>query len=221
MILIFLFGAIILLALGIYGYVRYKRVSYNNYSKLSFPIEKTTHNFSIQHANLNDINSIRNLALEIWPKTYAETYSPQQVIYMLNKWFSEASLQRQMTIGHQYHIINAGNQSIGFASYSEVAPSVYKLHKIYILPAYQGLGAGKFTMDKIIAELTAKKAAALTLNVNQYNPAKAFYEQLGFTVAKTEFSEVGNGYFINDFVMELKLSQQAPIPQSQSILRSL
>jgi diamine N-acetyltransferase len=213
MILTLLFGAIILLAMGIYGYVRAKRVSYHNTSMRSVPMENVIQNYSTRHASINDIECIRNLALEIWPKTYAETFSPQQVIYMLNKWFSEASLQKQMASGHLYMMINSGFQTIGFASYSEVAPSVFKLHKIYILPAYQGLGAGKFTMEKIIAELTAMKASALTLNVNQHSTAKAFYEQLGFTIAKTQFSEVGNGYFINDYVMELKLLTQASTPE--------
>lgn len=215
MILTLLFGAIILLALGMYGYVRLKRDSFN--SMRSVRIENPTQEYATRHASINDIECIRNLALEIWPKTYAETFSPQQVIFMLNKWFSEASLQKQMTSGHQYLIINADSKSIGFASYSEVTPFVFKLHKIYILPAYQGLGAGKFTMEKIIAELTAIKASALILNVNQHSPAKAFYEQLGFTVAKTEFSELGNGYFINDYVMELKLFTQVHIPEHQGV----
>lgn len=218
MIPIFLFGAIILLALGIYGYVRSKHVTLNNSSTPSISIENPVHNYSTRHATFIDIEIIRSLALEIWPKTYADTYSPQQVIYMLNKWFSEASIQSQMIAGHQYLLINAGIQHIGFASYSEVAPSVFKLHKIYVLPVYQGLGAGKFTMEKIIAELTAKNAAALTLNVNHHNPAKAFYEQLGFTVIKTEFSEVGNGYISNDYVMELKLLHYAYVVESQGIL---
>jgi diamine N-acetyltransferase len=129
-----------------------------------------------------------------------------------------ASLQKQMNSGHQYIIINAGNQPIGFASYSEVSPNVFKLHKIYILPVYQGLGAGKFSMEQIIAELRSKKATTLMLNINQQNPSKAFYEQLGFKIAKTEFSAVGNGYYMNDFVMELKLLYQVSTPVSETAL---
>jgi diamine N-acetyltransferase len=211
---------VILLALAILGYIRYKSGTTNNQSTHSSSIKKALPIYSISNASLNDIECIRSLALEIWPATYSETFSPQQVIYMLNKLFSEASLRRQMTSEHQYIVIKADYQPIGFASYSEILPSTFKLHKIYILPAYQGLGAGKFTMEKIIAVLTAKKATALTLNVNKHNPAKTFYEQLGFKIAKTEFSEVGDGYFINDYVMELKLSYQANEPAKEGVSQS-
>jgi diamine N-acetyltransferase len=211
---------VILLALAIFGYIRYKSGITNIRSTHSSAIKRTLPIYSISNATLNDIECIRSLALEIWPATYSETFSPQQVIYMLNKLFSETSLQRQMTSEHQYLVIKAGYQPIGFASYSEIIPSIFKLHKIYILPAYQGLGAGKFTMEKIIDVLTAKRATALTLNVNKHNPAKAFYEQLGFKIAKTEFSEVGDGYFINDYVMELKLSYQANEPSKERASQS-
>jgi diamine N-acetyltransferase len=60
-------------------------------------------------------------------------------------------------------------------------------------------------MEKVVEDLRSKKATSLTLNVNKHNPAKTFYENLGFSIAKTEYSEVGGGYFVNDYVMELPL----------------
>jgi len=193
--------------------VRYQRKSSRVASAKSTFGSKTIPVYTIHEAGIDDIEIIRNLALEIWPRTYSEIFAPQQVIYMLNFWFSEASILKQMRDGHRFSIIYASGKPIGFASYSEVRPYIFKLHKIYILPTYQGLGAGTFVMEYIIVVIKQLKASSLLLNVNQHSPAKAFYEHLGFTIARTERTEVGNGFYLNEFVMELLLTNLEAIPE--------
>ena len=107
---------------------------------------------------------------------------------------------------------NAG-VPIGFASYSEIEPSVYKLHKIYVLTIHQGRGTGRFIMEHIIADILPKGATALQLNVNRNNNAKRFYEKLGFQVIAEEDIDIGDGYFMNDYIMEKKIGE-AQIPLS-------
>jgi hypothetical protein len=41
--------------------------------------------------------------------------------------------------------------------------------------------------------------------VNRYNKARAFYEKLGFVVIDEKDFDIGNGYFMNDYVMEKKI----------------
>jgi hypothetical protein len=41
--------------------------------------------------------------------------------------------------------------------------------------------------------------------VNRYNNAKTFYEKLGFAEIDFINLDIGNGYFMNDYVMEKKL----------------
>jgi hypothetical protein len=43
------------------------------------------------------------------------------------------------------------------------------------------------------------------LQVARKNKAKYFYEKLGFTVIATADFDIGNGYFMNDYIMELAL----------------
>jgi len=38
--------------------------------------------------------------------------------------------------------------------------------------------------------------------VNRNNVAKDFYEKFGFIVIKEEDLDIGNGYFMNDYVMQ-------------------
>lgn len=80
-----------------------------------------------------------------------------------------------------------------------------KLHKIYVLPEAQGKGIGKALMEEVIAKAKNKGQLALSLNVNRENKAVAYYKSLGFKIIKTEDILIGNGFFMNDYVMELLL----------------
>jgi ribosomal protein S18 acetylase RimI-like enzyme len=59
----------------------------------------------------------------------------------------------------------------------------------------------------IITIVKSMGGDVLLLNVNRNNPAKSFYKKLGFTVIKEDDIDIGNGYFMNDYVMKLQLSQ--------------
>ncbi|HEY0040237.1 MAG TPA: GNAT family N-acetyltransferase, partial [Flavisolibacter sp.] len=73
------------------------------------------------------------------------------------------------------------------------------------LPNQQGRGTGRFTIEQVIEEIKPRGATALRLNVNKHNKAKSFYERLGFTVISDVKIDIGNGYVMDDYVMEKKL----------------
>lgn len=160
---------------------------------------------SIKDARAGNIPLIRELTFKIWPQTYAAILSQKQIDYMLEMMYSESSLKKQMDEGAQFIFVYDNEEPVGFASFQEIQPSVYKLHKIYILATQQGKGTGRFVIDYIIKEIKQKAATALQLQVNRHNKAKTFYEKLGFTVIEEADFDIGNGYFMNDYVMEKKL----------------
>jgi hypothetical protein len=43
------------------------------------------------------------------------------------------------------------------------------------------------------------------LNVNRFNKAVQFYQYLEFTIIKEENIDIGDGYLMEDYVMEQKL----------------
>lgn len=161
----------------------------------------------IRFADTDDINSIGFLAHQIWPVTYGNILSEAQLQYMLQMTYSPASLKRQMQEQkHVFMLAELEEEPVGFASFSETGKTgVFKLHKIYVNTAIQGKGLGKALLAAVIEEITPLGAIALQLNVNRNNRAKAFYERQGFAVIKEEDIDIGNGYFMNDYVMEKKL----------------
>jgi diamine N-acetyltransferase len=156
----------------------------------------------IQRATNSDIPLIRELTFRIWPQTYAEILSQPQIDYMLEYMYSPASLQKQMNNGSQFIFVYDEEEPVGFAAYLSKGGGIYKLDKIYILPSQQGKGTGRFVIDYIIAEVKKEGATALQLQVNRDNKAKSFYEKLGFVEIDYRDFDIGNGYFMNDYVME-------------------
>jgi ribosomal protein S18 acetylase RimI-like enzyme len=160
---------------------------------------------TIRNATLKDIPLIRDLTFKVWPQTYSAILTREQIDYMLELIYSEASLQKQMNDNHHFIIVHEGDSPVGFASYSETKPQIYKLHKIYVIHNQQGKGTGRFVIDQIITNIKALGAKRLQLNVNRNNKAKDFYEKLGFTAIGEEDIDIGNGYFMNDYIMEKEL----------------
>lgn len=160
----------------------------------------------IKPAKIDDLETIHRLAHAIWPAAYLEILGRQQLDYMLEKIYSLHSLEHQLTtLKHRFIILTEDNIPAGFASYSEHTDEpVYHLNKIYVLPSLQGKHLGKQLLTYIISQIKKSGATSLQLNVNRHNKALHFYEKQGFKIISIEDIDIGSGYFMNDYVMELK-----------------
>lgn len=161
----------------------------------------------IKRAGINDMPKVHQLAHEIWPSAYSSILSTEQLEYMLNLIYSIPSLEHQYSVlKHQFILVFENEIAIGFASFSQHEDaSIYHLNKIYVLPGMQGKNIGKKILNYITQEIKKTGAATLQLNVNRYNTARNFYEKQGFKIIREEDIDIGEGYFMNDYVMELKL----------------
>jgi ribosomal protein S18 acetylase RimI-like enzyme len=160
----------------------------------------------IKPAGIQDLPVIRNLAYEIWPLAYEKILGKAQLDYMLTKIYSASSLEHQMNVlEHHFILVFEDKNPIGFAAFSShINPFIYHLNKIYVLPGQQGKNVGKQILDYVIAEIKKTGATSLQLNVNRHNRALHFYEKQGFKIIREEDIDIGEGYFMNDYVMELK-----------------
>ena len=60
-------------------------------------------------------------------------------------------------------------------------------------------------MNEVIKEVRKEKSSNLILNVNRNNEAVEFYKRNGFEIDSSEDIDIGNGYFMNDYIMRLSL----------------
>lgn len=160
---------------------------------------------SVRTADTKDIPAIRHIAFTTWPIAYGQILSKEQLDYMLDKMYSEASLQDQFQNGHRFYIAEAAETILGFASVSKEENACFKLNKLYVLPDTQKTGAGSALLQEVISYAKANNGSRLVLQVNRNNQAKGFYEKYGFRITEEIDLAIGNGYFMNDYIMELAL----------------
>ncbi len=162
---------------------------------------------SIHEASPLEIEIIRSLIQRIWKPTYREILSEEQMDYMVEKMYDVQTLQDQMDEGHQFLILNEDNSPVGFAGFQPDYPEqgTCKLHKIYLLPETQGKGLGKMLLNEVVSRAKSAHQNSLLLNVNRYNKAFDFYKSYGFEIKEEIDLHIGNGYYMNDYIMELNL----------------
>ncbi|MGC4034423.1 MAG: GNAT family N-acetyltransferase [Chitinophagaceae bacterium] len=158
--------------------------------------------YKIIYATKNDIPLIRELTFKVWPQTYADLLTKEQIDYMLELMYSIESLEKQMEEGCRFIIVYDEKDAVGFASFQHLENYIYKLQKIYILQSQQGKGTGNFVINYIIDEIKSAGGKALRLQVNRHNKAKDFYSRIGFVVIDEIKLDIGNGFFMDDFIME-------------------
>lgn len=160
----------------------------------------------VRIADTSDIPAISILAHAVWPHTYGSILSEDQISYMLDLFYSHDSLSQQFSEGNIFLIAMMNAETVGFASYSPTSTNnIYKIHKLYVHPLLHGKGFGRVLLDKIREDVLKKAGNRLQLNVNRYNRAVSFYERYGFEKVAEEDIPIGKGYFMNDYVMEMKI----------------
>jgi len=160
----------------------------------------------IRPATLEDRSLIRSISERTWPSTYGHIISQEQIDFMLDWMYSDESLAGQFEKGHQFFIAQLNGSDIGFCSVSksDEGESNHKLNKLYILPNIQKSGAGTGLLNKAIEIAKAAGSTSLFLQVNKHNNAYEFYLKKGF-IKESEFKfDIGNGFYMDDYVMRLK-----------------
>jgi GNAT superfamily N-acetyltransferase len=160
----------------------------------------------VRKASIEDIPLINNIASVVWPATYSNMMSKEQLDYMFNMMYSPESILTQMTKKkHHYFILFENGTPTGYISIHIVEKSILYLEKIYVLPSAQGKGFGAVLIDA--AKDFAKKHSlkSIRLNVNRDNKSRYFYEHLGFEIISQRDLPIGSGFYMNDYIMEKQL----------------
>lgn len=155
-------------------------------------------------ATNSQLEIIQDLAKAIWPDAYGAILSQEQLEYMMEMMYSLDSLENQLKNNNVFLLVKEENDFIGFASYelNFQNSNKTKIHKLYVMPTIQGKGVGKKLILYIQDVAKKNSNSALILNVNKYNKAKDFYLHNQFEIADSLVVDIGNGYVMDDFVME-------------------
>ena len=156
-------------------------------------------------ATIVDIPLIQQLAKNSWQNTYREILSQDQINYMLDMMYSEDELTKHIehVDNYFYYLLQYENKSVGFIGFEvDFEPKTTKLHRIYLLKEASGKNIGKKAIQFIEQQMHKYENNRLILTVNKNNSAKIFYEKMGFTVYDEAIFDIGNGYVMDDYLME-------------------
>ena len=153
----------------------------------------------------NQLPIIIELTKKIWPVAYGTILSKAQLDFMIQKFYNETALQELMQKGHVFYLAQDEKENyVGFVSYEiNSVPDKTKIHKIYVLPETQGTGLGRQFFELVKEQAKENNQKAIFLNVNKYNNALHFYTKLGFSIVNDEVIDIGEGYVMDDYVMEI------------------
>lgn len=167
----------------------------------------------ISKASGEDIMCIHDMAQVVFRHTYREILSPEQMEYMMDWMYSPANLQKQLDEGHVYYIAYRDGKPCGYVSVqpegiADDGRLLFHLQKIYVLPSEQGHGLGRALFDRAVAhvrEAASRCKARIELNVNRNNPSIGFYHHLGLHILRQGDFHIGNGFYMNDYIMGLEI----------------
>ncbi|WP_312761112.1 GNAT family N-acetyltransferase [Epilithonimonas sp.] len=158
-------------------------------------------------AEQKDISVIQDLAKKSWSFAYVDILEQDQIDYMLDLMYSEEALKKHFeNRNYHYYLIQEEDQFLGFVGFEfHQEPETTKLHRIYFLKEAQGKGLGKKALKFVVNETEKIGNKRVILTVNKNNSAKNFYESQGFKIYDEAIFDIGNGYVMDDFLMEFLL----------------
>ena len=163
---------------------------------------------TLRNVAKTEYSKVRELAEIIWPECYKDILSAEQIKYMLEMMYSEEVIADDVSEKTRYRFIIDDTEIAGFLAWGPLIPDppVAKLHKLYLLPEKQGQGIGSRAMELVKQQIKDAGFHYLRLNVNRQN-SKAIkcYQNNGFETIQTVNNDIGNGFFMNDYVMETEL----------------
>lgn len=149
--------------------------------------------------NLEELKIVRHLAERIWNDHYVEIIGQEQVDYMLGRMYDLESLRLQMAGGDVFYLLYSDALPLGFSSIRKEKDGSWFMNKLYVETTEHRKGMGAYFFKELIA---INDIQTIRLQVNRQNyKAINFYFKMGFVIERVADFDIGDGYFMNDFVM--------------------
>lgn len=165
-------------------------------------------NVTINKVCAADLPSIAELANDIWREHYTPIIGSEQVEYMLKKYQSVSAMAEQISNGVFYYSVLLDGKLVGYLSFYRTNEALF-LSKIYVSSSLRGKGIGRQAMEFITEQAKTMGLAKVQLTVNKYNSGSIeAYKRMGFKTVNEVVVDIGGGFVMDDFVMELFLNEQ-------------
>jgi ribosomal protein S18 acetylase RimI-like enzyme len=149
---------------------------------------------------------VRGLAERIWRQHYEGIISAAQIEFMLAGRLTSAKLRDYVGAADRWlELIAVAGTPVGYVSCAclPAHPGDMKLEQLYLLDTHRSFGLGRRMLAHVESRARKQGRGTLFLQVNKRNAlAIGFYRAMGFTVREEAVFEIGNGFVMDDYVME-------------------
>jgi ribosomal protein S18 acetylase RimI-like enzyme len=149
------------------------------------------------------IEKLAGIAKQIWFEYFPGVVTVEQVDYMIEKYQSVNAITQQiLNDGYQYFLLLGDGEVLGYIGFKGEADKLF-LSKLYLKKESRGkeyFSQMLSFVEKIARERNLK---GLYLTVNKHNDNSiGVYCKKGFSVIKEQITDIGNGFIMDDYVME-------------------
>ena len=134
----------------------------------------------------SDIMEVNRLAGLIWHEAYRGIVSREQIAYMIERFQSVRAITEQLALEGRLF-----------------------LSKVYLLHEVRGQGRFRQMLEYLRGLCREVGARTIWLTVNRRNErAIGAYRRTGFREVRAQVTDIGGGYVMDDYVMELETTPQ-------------
>lgn len=153
---------------------------------------------------LAEIETLEQLAKEIWREHFTSLIGESQVEYMLEKFQSSEAVRAQIKAGSEYFMGFIGNEAVGYFGLNpDIDIKKTMLSKIYVKSDARGSGVGSVFLEFVENWCRSVGMETLWLSVNRFNSDSVdWYQQHGFVIVDEVKKDIGNGFILDDYIME-------------------
>ncbi|CAM3482912.1 GNAT family N-acetyltransferase [Marinicrinis lubricantis] len=150
-----------------------------------------------------EIAELARLAAEIWREYYVSIITMEQIDYMIEKFQSVSAMTDQIHHqGYEYYLISHDGFAVGYMSVRQEEQKLF-LSKFYIKKEYRGRGYASRALAFLEQLCIERNLSHIWLTVNRHNESSiAVYQKKGFQIVREEAADIGNGFIMDDYIME-------------------
>ena len=158
-----------------------------------------------------DRTRLAALADEIWHEYWPALIGADQTDYMVERFQSLAAIERNLNEhGYEYWLLRAEDDGrvVGYTG-GRVEPETnrYFISKVYLLAEERGRGFASRTIDFYARLCRERGLRAMYLTVNKHNDLGVrAYLGKGFETIDAVETDIGEGYIMDDYIMEKRVS---------------
>lgn len=158
------------------------------------------------------VQEIATLANSIWHEHFTPIIGIDQVEYMVEKFQSFPALKKQIDSGYEYYQIYDGTEFCGYCGIHQEEDGRLFLSKLYLKKEARGRHLATQAFDFLKNLCRERNLSAIWLTCNKHNNGTlSVYRHFGFETIDTQEADIGNGFIMDDYIMEYQIEQSRQV----------